>query len=164
MNQLNSIETSIYICRKRYKKLQKVRKKLNIKLRDLISILICKGADASCKESPLFKTVDYQPKDTKYKVKSLKMYKGDWLFLHSCKSICRKSSSFIIRECIDLFLDDILENGFNADEINSAHTLESGNGDNYPIKIKYKMKNIIILSKINKKERQYKIEWKRKRE
>jgi len=113
------IKTSINISLSRKKRLLEAARTLKIPVREVLSALMARSRlHYDQLSASLWKTVDYQPdaifQGEEYSIMHVRLDPLCYEFGVSSRLVFKVSVSFIFRVMIDLFLDDLVENGLNS--------------------------------------------------
>lgn len=117
MSKGKKVFTSISISQNRQKKFEECIAKFEITDSELLSVLCYKAGVSISKKIKYLQSVEYQERGGDYSSKAVHFYVADHEFIHSHRLACKVSVSHLLALAIDLFLDEIMENGINPIEI-----------------------------------------------
>lgn len=125
MQQDKTVYTSISISNERSIRLKECGRKLCVVEYRLLSVLAYKAGMLVCKEAKCFQTTEYQKRGDDYQILPVRFFCADHEYLHANRLACKISVSKLISIAIDLFLDEIMENGINPMEIAHLRVIEN---------------------------------------
>ncbi len=111
------IFTSLNLAEDLRDKLEQCAQKIDVDISLILSVLCYKAGKFICKKAQYFHAVDYQERGIMYKITPVYFIASDHEYIHGCRLSCKVSVSKLLSLAMFMFLDEIMENGINQQDL-----------------------------------------------